>query len=265
MLNLQEIASQVKSADLGQVQFNPGTPLWINESYRTLKSLGWVCINREIHPADRVPVFRRPSTGTERTASIRRNKMVPGAWLVVINGETYDASGDLAEVTEQVDQVVAQADPLPQPLPPADQVAADLKAQHPELAERVDRALELVKAGIIEFDHYQTGALMTTNPPTRRCSCPDAEFRAPQVMGIGMCCKHCLAQLIAERVEQEAERVAYRHMIDKIEMGRARSQAQQPAEEKPSILDLLDYDEPAARAQALPAWTVREDKMQEWL
>lgn len=158
----------------------------------------------------------------------------------------------------------------PPPRTPAELVADELRAAHPELAARIDKALALVQAGTVEFPHYQTGALLTTNPPTRRCSCPDAQHRAPQITGIGQACKHCLAQHIHERVRQGQETTAYRKLTDKIEMARQRQAA---AVEEPDILDLIDYPasgtpkggDPAARATALPAWVDRKDSMEDWL
>jgi len=266
MISLAQIREQLKNADLSHVQFSPGTPLWINDSYRRLKALGWQNINREMK--DRTPVFRLGE------ASIRRNRNQAGAWIVEIGeGQVFDATGEVEEITAEVADLLASqaaaSEPLPAHLTPAQQVALELKAQHPELAARIDKALALYEAGRIEFPEYETSYSDTTSPVTRYCSCPDARYRGHHVLGIGTACKHTLAGLIADRVQQQQATTAARKFADKWELARARErgQAQQPAVdgEEPSILDLLDYDEPAARAQALPSWTIREDKMQEWL
>lgn len=136
----------------------------------------------------------------------------------------------------------------PPPRTPAELAADELKAAHPELAARVDKALALVQAGQIEFPHYQTGAMLTTNPPTRRCSCPDAEHRAPQIAGIGQACKHCLAQHIAETVRQQSEATAYRKLTDKLDaLRRAGSGVAR------------------RRDTALPVWAGRNESLEDWV
>jgi len=268
MLNLAQIKQTVKSADLSRVQFNPNSPLWINDNYRRLKGLGWQCVNREMHP-DRVPVFRLGE------ASIRRDKAQPGAWIVEIGPDVYHATGQVEEITAEVADLLASqaaaSEPLPAQLTPAQQVALELKTAHPELAARIDKALALCEAGRIEFPEYETSYSDTTSPVTRYCSCPDARYRGHHVLGIGVACKHTLAGLIADRVQQQQATTAARKFADKWELARAREQgqaSQQPAVdgEEPSILDLLDYDEPAARAQALPAWAGRRrQSLEDWL
>ena len=252
MVNLSQIKQQIKSADLSRAVRNPGHVLNMNDAYRVLKALGWTSA-LEMHPADRVPVLRRGE------ASIRRNRDAAGAWIVEIGAAVFDASGDLAGITAEVDQVLqAGAVYTPgdhvdnAPASPAALVAAELKAAHPELGARLDKALALVEAGTVEFPHYQTGAILTTNPPTRRCSCPDAEYRAPQIAGIGHCCKHCLAQLIHETVRQQAATVAGRKFADKWEMVRARGNGWGGRPEQ----------DPAA---ALPAWVDRRESIEDML
>lgn len=260
MLNLAQISAQIKSADLSRAVRNPGHICNLNDAYRGLKDLGWTSA-LEMHPVDRVPVLRRGE------ASIRRNKDVAGAWIVEIGEAVFDASGDLAEITAEVDQVLAgPAEAVYTPgdhvdrLSPEQQIAAELKALHPELSSRIDRALALVEAGTIEFPHYQTGAILTTNPPTRRCSCPDAKFRAPQLASIGHTCKHCLAQLIYETARQQAATVAGRKFADKWEMARARGNGLSSASHegwggRPE----QDPD------QALPAWVDRRESIEDML
>lgn len=124
----------------------------------------------------------------------------------------------------------------PPPKTPAELVALELERAHPELAARIERALALVKEGQTEFPHYDTGAELTTREPTRHCNCKDAQFRAPWVDGIGVACKHTLAQLISERVATDTYNAGARKRIDKQQ-----------------------------RRQALPAWAGRNESIESWL
>lgn len=125
----------------------------------------------------------------------------------------------------------------PPPKSPAELVALELERAHPELAARIERALALVKEGVTEFPHYETGADLSTREPTRHCNCKDAEFRAPHVAGIGVACKHTLAQLIAERVATDTYNAGARKRIDRQQL----------------------------RDQALPVWAGRNESIESWL
>lgn len=244
MVNLSQIKQQIKSADLSRAARNPGHVLNMNDTYRALKQLGWTSA-LEMHPVDRVPVLRRGE------ASIRRNKDQAGAWIVEIGGAVFDASGDLAGITAEVDQAL-QAGPVytpgdhvdNAPASPAALVAQELIVQHPELKARIERALALVEAGETEFSHYNTRSELYLREPTRYCDCPDAQHRAPWVAGIGVSCKHTLAMLLAERVATEVYNAGARKRVDAIEMARVRGGRPEQAlpvwvDQRGSIEDML--------------------------
>lgn len=260
MVNLSQIKQQIKSADLSRAVRNPGHVLNMNDAYRALKALGWSSA-LEMHPADRVPVLRRG------TASIRRNKDQAGAWIVEIGDAVFDASGDLAQITAEVDQALAgpaEAVYTPgdhvdrAPLSPAALAAQVLAGFHPELAGRLERAVALVEAGQTEFPHYNTRSELWQREPTRYCDCKDAQHRAPWVEGIGVACKHTLAMLLAERVAAEVYNAGTRKRVDAIEMARAR----QP---EPVVAGNGWGGGPADSAQALPAWFGRNDSIEDML
>lgn len=106
---------------------------------------------------------------------------------------------------------------LPAPVHPADAIATELLArygQHKRFADDLAKAVELVKAGITEFDEYGTGMRFEQNPPTRICGCPHAQFRTFWLEGIGMVCKHTLAQLVKDLIDQQTNGVVQRKLQD---------------------------------------------------
>lgn len=239
-LSLSEVRSKVKqdftSIDPTGLVLTHATPAGMNEAYRQLKALGWTS-NREMHPIDRVPVFRLGP------ASIRRDRATVRTWIVEIEGETFDAEGSLADITVHVKSLLPK--PAPVPLSPAAEAAADLEAQHGKLGGRIERALKLVEQGVTEFPHYHTEIDEATG--ISGCDCPD---RAPWVssgntIGImtyhnGKACKHALAQRIDYIVTHRQEQVAYRKASDRAER-RARAL---PATSAGSIEDMLGYTRP---------------------
>lgn len=106
------------------------------------------------------------------------------------------------------------------PKSPAEEIAEELKHRYGEMGGRIDRALELVKQGVVEFPKYETAGNDAQCPPRRECKCPDAQHRAPRLDDVGCACKHGLAQHIAWLVEKQADQVGYRKLIDRIEMRR---------------------------------------------
>jgi hypothetical protein len=117
------------------------------------------------------------------------------------------------------------------PLSPAARVAADIAAEfETDFGGRLARALELVEAGQVEFDHYQTGVQYETM--RRLCECPDARHRDIQVEGIGVICKHTLAQLIAYRLGNEQAGAATRKLIDRQELRRLKARDEEARHER---------------------------------
>lgn len=230
-LNLSHLRHEVKPTAMALVP-NPNHPLGMGLAYKQLKALGWVNRDSEIHPTERVPVFRLGA------ASVRRNKSGRSHWLIEIAGETYEADGDAATVTAAVKEKLAGAsaqpdDPTPdppasgtpegvRPPTPAQQIAADIKAEAPWLNGRVEAGLALYEARTLEFPKYHT-RMATANggKPNRDCDCPDATYRGFRA-GFGIGCKHTIAQEIAWRVDREQNAVAQRELMDLIEGRRQR-------------------------------------------
>lgn len=225
MLNLAQVRSQIKSGDTTRAVRNAGHWLNINEAYRALKTLGWACFNGELHPVDRVPVFRLGS------ASIRRDRTTPGGWVVEALGGSYRSQADLAEITTEVESMLSEVEAAqaPEPeteAPPAKpssaaQVAQCLAVEYPEHAERVRRALELVETGQVDPARYRTTYDPATFYGRYECECPDSKNRQPRTK-FGAACKHALAMEISRLVEADRRAVAYRKLADTIERSRAR-------------------------------------------
>lgn len=212
MLNISELRPEVKQM-AARVQFNvrDSAPAR-NQAYRQLKALGWTS-DMELHPIDRVPIFRL------NDATIRRDKINEFDWLVELDGDVYGMDGDLQGITEEVEKMTAS------PLHPADEIAADLIAElGSDLGGRVQRAVELVKAGQVDFPKYGTSYTPTGFHGYRSCGCPDATHR-PQFTNFGLGCKHTLAQEIAHRIEATTERVAYQKHNDTVDLWRERGKA----------------------------------------
>lgn len=239
MVNLAHLQQQIKSSDLSRARLNPAHPQFINDAYKQLKALGWTCHNSEIHPTDRVPVFRLgPSTGSGQAASIRRDKGTPGAWIVEAGGQVYQMGGDLEGITAEIERLAEPCPelvegPLPAPLSPAQLEAEGLKAEYPELAERITRALALVEAGQTEFPHYNTRFDPAGFYGIRDCDCGDAVHRQPRAK-FGIACKHALAQEIAARMKRSATRVAQQKLADNLAHARARNDYASPAAYRPA-------------------------------
>lgn len=85
MLNLTQVQSQIKSTPAPRP--NPANLTGLNECYRRLKAAGWVCRGGEMHPADRVPVFRLGCV------ALRRDKNTPGDWIVEVGESIIHMSG----------------------------------------------------------------------------------------------------------------------------------------------------------------------------
>lgn len=121
---------------------------------------------------------------------------------------------------------------LPAPVHPADAIAEELKAQygqHKRFVDDLAKAVELVKIGMTEFDEYGTGVQFAKNPPTRICGCPHAQFRTFWLDKIGMCCKHTLAQLIKDLIDQQANQVKQRRVMDNQDKARRLREQALPA------------------------------------
>lgn len=188
------------------------------------------------------------------------------------DGHTYEiAPGDGAISDQDLDaplpaeyeRMLAQAEAQHQAEPefvslsPAAEVGLELKRQFPHLVARIDRAVALVEAGTVEFPKYDTRLDEATG--VSACNCPD---HAPYVssgnkLGIlilfnGKGCKHCLARNIAYQIEHERESAAYRHLIDKLDREKMRSERSHAAAQR------VNERRPAARIGSLPlAWQVR--------
>lgn len=268
MLNIAQTRTSVKSALANTLPaINTRNLAGQNEAYKTLKAIGWTSA-LEMHPTDRVPVFRMDA------ASIRRDKR-NGGWIVEIDGDEFEADGDLGEITAHVKNLLAArpalvptgqgtylvSEPAPK-LSDAAKIGAELIRQHGQLGGRIQRAVELVEAGKTEFPHYNT----RVDPATgiSQCDCPDRGstwIDSGNRLGIltmfnGRGCKHCLAQHIAYRLRHEAEATAYRKHFDRVEMRRARETALPASVDSGSILDMLDYssveDQIAAARSQVP-------------
>jgi hypothetical protein len=115
----------------------------------------------------------------------------------------------------------------PAPTSPIRQAADDLLAlvarqriaasSRKMLASRLEKAVELAEAGETDFAEYGTERTDHGYYGNRHCNCPDATYRHLHVSPVGLCCKHTLAQYLAEQVQAEANRVADRVLIDQIE------------------------------------------------
>lgn len=145
--------------------------------------------------------------------------------------------------------LVIEEEELPAPVHPADAIATELLArygQHKRFADDLAKAVELVKIGMTEFDEYGTGVQFAKNPPTRICGCPHARFRTFWLDKIGMICKHTLAQLIKDLIDQQANQVKQRKIMD-------RQDALRQAQER------------RRREQALPAYATQTGSILEAL
>lgn len=219
MLNLHHLSHSVKQASVSLIP-NPNHPLAQNEAYKQLKAAGWTCHNSELHPTDRVPVFRLDS------AAIRRNKSGASHWLLEIAGETHPVTDvTVADITAAVQAELAEIAVKPRSAAQdaADSLTAELTAGLSEkdaaaIAKRIASGLELHTAGAVS--QYNTrwdnaGALGCWS-----CDCPDAEHRA-LTSKYGRLCKHTAAGMIAQRLQQ-AQAVTTAREVEKRNERRAR-------------------------------------------
>lgn len=245
MINLSQLEAKIKSSAPTRARLNPAHPLAVNEAYKQLKSLGWICLDSEVHPADRVPVFRLGS------ASIRRDKTTPGGWIIAVSDSEFRSSGSVSEITTSVNELAAPVDetaqatseiePTPAPLSPAALEAQGLISEYPQLAERIAKALALVEAGVTKFPQYQTEWQNLTRDGNWICNCPDAQHRQPRAK-FGIACKHTLAGEIAARVKRSAWQTANRKLADNLvhaalrqaQDAAARNDYANPADYKPA-------------------------------
>lgn len=158
--------------------------------------------------------------------------------------------------------VIAEEEPAIKPVSPATDVALSLKAEYPELAKRIDAALEAVEAGL--QPSYKTEWDNAGRYGTWSCDCPDAKNRNPRTR-FGVACKHALAGVIRQQVEQreadtrnrEVEKQQDRRQRDSLSVSLARETALPAAAQAGSILDWLD-DEPQPATRKSGADLVRE-------
>jgi hypothetical protein len=243
MLILRDLGHKVKSPQMALVP-NPNHPAGANLCYKQLKAYGWKCHDpadrdgMEIHPTERVPVFRLGG------ASIRRNKR-HGGWIVEVAGGVFEQAGDLAAITAEAVRLDAEAQAAR--LTPAAAVAMDLVTEYPALQSRIAAGLALVEAGKFDPAKYGTTWDNAGFYGCYSCDCPDSVNRKPRAK-FGAACKHSFAMEISRRVKAEKTAMAYRRLNDKLDGDRARRAREQalPADVGTgrSILDMLDYDDP---------------------
>lgn len=221
-LILRDLGHKVQSARMALVP-NPNHPLGANAAYAQLKQAGWVCHDpkdrdgMEIHPAERVPVFRLGG------ASIRRNKR-HGGWIVEVAGGVFEQSGDLTAITAEAVRLDKEAQAAR--LTPAAAVAMDLATEYPEHARRIALALALVEQNKFDPAKYGTEWNNAGFYGCWHCDCPDSVNRQP-VAKFGRACKHSLAGEILTRALAERKATAYRRLNDKLDGDRARRERSQ--------------------------------------
>ena len=113
-LNIRDLGHGVKFAPAALVPLrgpgslvpNPANLLGLNECYRRLKALGWVC-NNEVHPTARVSLFRLGG------AAIHYDRAQ--GWQVDVAGGVLTRDGDLKEITVEAIRLdlLARCDPAP--------------------------------------------------------------------------------------------------------------------------------------------------------
>lgn len=141
-----------------------------------------------------------------------------GQYDVSLTRPAFDAF--MADVLPELrmKNVECRNDEIFTPAHPADIHAADLAAEYAALGtpftDRLARAVDLVKAGTVEFPKYDTRWEPFGFYGLRLCGCPDAQHRNVSADRIGVCCKHTLAQLIQARIDGDIERAGYRKAAD---------------------------------------------------
>lgn len=116
-LNLKQIARTVKFSPTALVP-NPASPLGQSAAYRQLKTLGWTCVNSEIHPTDRVPVFRLRGAAIRRHPSgySQGSQRSGSGWIVDVAGGQYERTGCLQQITAEavaLDAAAAEPERIP--------------------------------------------------------------------------------------------------------------------------------------------------------
>jgi len=175
------------------------------------------------------------------------------------NGAQADTTAIIAWLTE-VAEVMGVAQAIPDPV---DMAAAELIAEYGHDFEgRLERAVELVKAGKTEFPHYETSYDLSGFYGLRSCQCPDAEHRNPRAK-FGAACKHALAQEIALRLAQDSERVAQAEWTE--ETQRKRDDGRTTADRQARWEAGHPVDDYGVREQALPSYVDRTGRLEDWL
>lgn len=219
MLNLSHLTHSVKSQSLALIA-NPNHPLGQNEAYRQLKAAGWTCLNSELHPTDRVPLFRLGD------AAICRNRTGQSHWLLEIAGEVHPITDvTVADITAAVVAKLAEIAIKPKTAAQeaADSLTAELTAGLADkdavaIAKRIASGLALVEAGAIS--QYKTEWQNLTAAGNWICDCPDATHRA-LTSKYGTVCKHTAAGMIRQRLQQ-AQAVTTQREVEKRNERRAR-------------------------------------------
>jgi len=178
-------------------------------------------------------------------------QLVDGQWqMVELDARFAMFAPAIAEPTRQPDAI--------------DRAAEGLLAEyhdHPrraDFAKRIANAVELVRAGQVEFPRYNTDFQFHGLYGRRTCQCKDAQYRGLSAK-FGTACKHTLAMEIARRVEVEHDAVAVRRLIDKTE--RATRRVEVKAEAKVEVRPSTG----STRETALPASVDRRESLDEWL
>lgn len=104
-LNIRDLGHSVQFSATA-LQPNPKNLLGLNECYKRLKQLGWVCAN-EIHPTARVSLFRLGG------AAIWYDRAL--GWQVDVAGGILTRDGDLKGITVEAVKfdLLARCDPKP--------------------------------------------------------------------------------------------------------------------------------------------------------
>ncbi len=132
---------------------------------------------------------------------------------------SLDCDHDIAEAWfSDAREFFGVEQPTPLPSHPADDIAADLRNEYGAMGQmftdRLERAVEMVKSGSYDPAKYNTEWLPFGYLGCWTCQCPDATYRQHEANTIGQLCKHTLAGLITQRLEQRSESVAQREWFE---------------------------------------------------
>lgn len=159
-----------------------------------------------------------------------------------------------------------EPDALPDPIDPVEAAADSILAENAGDAgdafrKRLASAVELVRASITNFPHYQTSFEPSGFYGVRSCQCGDAQYRSLYAPRIGTVCKHTLAMLLSERIRQQRDAVAQRKLASDLDRNRrtaheiARETALPAnASDNRRLEDALGYDDLAEKP-----WYLRPD------